>query len=295
MRNASTASDSSARARAAAAADCEVRLEILKLLSYDFIKYALIVGTMVALCSSLLGTSLVLRRFSMIGDGLSHVAFGAMAISAALGAQPTYVALPIVIAAAFILLQVSERGLLSGDSAIALISTSALALGVFVTSVTGANFDLTSYLFGSILAISKNDVWFSVVLCIVVLMLFMFAYNKIFAITFDESFSKATGVRTSLYNMLIAVLTAVTVVLGMRLMGAMLISSFIIFPALSSMRVCKRFKGVVVLSACLAVLSVVAGIVISCVFDNIPTGAVIVLINLAFFLVMSLLRKIKRS
>ncbi len=270
-------------------------MEILKLLSYDFIKYALIVGTMVALCSSLLGTSLVLRRFSMIGDGLSHVAFGAMAISAALGAQPTYVALPIVIAAAFILLQVSERGLLSGDSAIALISTSALALGVFVTSVTGANFDLTSYLFGSILAISKNDVWFSVVLCIVVLMLFMFAYNKIFAITFDESFSKATGVRTSLYNMLIAVLTAVTVVLGMRLMGAMLISNFIIFPALSSMRVCKRFKGVVVLSAFLAVLSVVAGIVISCVFDNIPTGAVIVLINLAFFLVMSLLGKIKRS
>ncbi len=126
-------------------------------------------------------------------------------------------------------------------------------------------------------------------------MLFMFAYNKIFAITFDESFSKATGVRTSLYNMLIAVLTAVTVVLGMRLMGAMLISNFIIFPALSSMRVCKRFKGVVVLSAFLAVLSVVAGIVISCVFDNIPTGAVIVLINLAFFLVMSLLGKIKRS
>ncbi len=269
-------------------------MEILKLMfSYDFIRYALIVGTMVALCSSLLGTSLVLRRFSMIGDGLSHVAFGAMAISAALGAQPTYVALPIVIVAAFILLQVSERGLLSGDSAIALISTSALALGVFITSVTGSNFDLTSYLFGSILAISKNDVWFSVVLCLVVLTLFMFAYNKIFAITFDESFSKATGVRTSLYNMLIAVLTAVTVVLGMRLMGAMLISSFIIFPALSSMRVCKRFKSVVVLSAALSVVSVIAGIVISCVFDNIPTGAVIVLINLLFFGVMFLCGKIK--
>ncbi len=269
-------------------------MEILKLMfSYDFIRYALIVGTMVALCSSLLGTSLVLRRFSMIGDGLSHVAFGAMAISAALGAQPTYLALPIVIIAAFILLQVSERGLLSGDSAIAIISTSALALGVFITSVTGSNFDITSYLFGSILAISKNDVWFSVALCLVVLVLFMFAYNKIFAITFDESFSKATGVRTSLYNMLIAVLTAVTVVLGMRLMGAMLISSFIIFPALSSMRVCKRFKGVVVLSAVLSVISVISGIVISCVFDNIPTGAVIVLINLLFFGVMFLCGKIK--
>ncbi len=269
-------------------------MEILKIMfSYDFIKYAMIVGTMVALCSSLLGTSLVLRRFSMIGDGLSHVAFGAMAISAALGAQPTYVALPIVIIAAFILLQVSEMKLLSGDSAIALISTSALALGVFVTSVTGANFDLTNYLFGSILAISENDVWFSGVLCLVVLALFMFAYNKIFAITFDESFSKATGVRTSLYNMLIAVLTAVTVVLGMRLMGAMLISSFIIFPALSSMRVCKRFKSVVILSSVLSVMSVIAGIVISCVFDNIPTGAVIVLINLLVFIVTATIGKIK--
>ena len=231
----------------------------------------------------------------MIGDGLSHVAFGAMAIAAALGAQPTYVALPIVILAAFILLQVSEKGLLSGDSVVALLSTSALALGVFITSVTGSNFDLTSYLFGSILAISKSDVIFSLALCIVVLALFVIAYNKIFAITFDESFSKATGVRTSLYNMLIAVLTAVTVVIGMRLMGAMLISSFIIFPALSSMRVCKRFKSVVVLSAVLSVVSVVSGIVISCVFDNIPTGAVIVLINLLFFAVLLCMGKIKKK
>ncbi len=269
-------------------------MEIIKLIfSYEFIRYALLVGIMVALSSSLLGTSLVLRRFSMIGDGLSHVAFGAMAVSAALGAQPTYVALPIVIIAAFILLHVSERGILSGDSAIALISTSALAIGVFITSVTGSNFDLTSYLFGSILAISKSDVWFSSVLSLVVLALFMFAYNKIFAITFDESFSKATGVRTSLYNMLIALLTAVTVVIGMRLMGAMLISSFIIFPALSSMRICKRFKSVVLLSAVLSVASVILGIVTSCIFYNIPTGAMIVLINLLFFAVMFVCGKVK--
>ncbi len=263
--------------------------------SNGFLIYALVVGALVALCAALLGTSLVLRRFSMIGDGLSHVAFGAVALAAALGAQPMYVALPIVIAAAFLLLQASEKGLLSGDSAIALISTSALAVGVLIASVTSANIDLSSYLFGSILAIKKSDVPISVVLCAAVILLYILSYNKIFAVTFDESFAKATGVKTSLYNMLIATLTAVTIVLGMRLMGAMLISSFIIFPSLTSMRVCKKFRSVIILSSVLSVLSVVAGIVISCSFTNMPTGAVIVLVNLAFFLAAVLISKLKKK
>lgn len=269
-------------------------MEILELiLNNNFLLYALIVGTLVALCASLLGTSLVLRRFSMIGDGLSHVAFGAVAIAAALNAQPMYIALPIVIIAAFLLLQASENGKLAGDSAIALISTSALAIGVLIASVTSANIDLSSYLFGSILAISKKDVPLSVILCVAVLILFLFSYHKIFAVTFDESFAKATGVKTAFYNMLIAVLTAVTIVLGMRLMGAMLISSFIIFPSLTSMRICKKFRQVIVLSAVLSCVSVIFGIIFSCLFDNMPTGAVIVCTNLVFYLIAALTGFIK--
>ena len=270
-------------------------MEIFKLIfENNFLIYALAVGSLVALCAALLGTSLVLRRFSMIGDGLSHVAFGAVALAAALNAEPLYISLPIVIIAAFILLQASEKGH-AGDASIAILSTSALAIGVFIASVTSANIDLTSYLFGSILAISKEDVPMSIILCVIVLFLYMFSYNKIFAVTFDESFAKATGTKTSFYNILIAILTAVTIVLGMRLMGSMLISSFIIFPSLTSMKVCKKFKSVIVLSAILSVVSVVAGIIISCAFDNMPTGAVIVLVNLAMYLVSSLVSLIKRK
>lgn len=271
------------------------KVEIFKLIfENNFLIYALAVGSLVALCAALLGTSLVLRRFSMIGDGLSHVAFGAVALAAALNAEPLYISLPIVIIAAFILLQASEKGH-AGDASIAILSTSALAIGVFIASVTSANIDLTSYLFGSILAISKEDVPMSIILCVIVLFLYMFSYNKIFAVTFDESFAKATGTKTSFYNILIAILTAVTIVLGMRLMGSMLISSFIIFPSLTSMKVCKKFKSVIVLSAVLSVVSVVAGIIISCAFDNMPTGAVIVLVNLAMYLVSSLVSLIKRK
>lgn len=271
------------------------KVEIFKLIfENNFLIYALAVGSLVALCAALLGTSLVLRRFSMIGDGLSHVAFGAVALAAALNAEPLYISLPIVIIAAFILLQASEKGH-AGDASIAILSTSALAIGVFIASVTSANIDLTSYLFGSILAISKEDVPMSIILCVIVLFLYMFSYNKIFAVTFDESFAKATGTKTSFYNILIAILTAVTIVLGMRLMGSMLISSFIIFPSLTSMKVCKKFKSVIVLSAVLSLVSVVAGIIISCAFDNMPTGAVIVLVNLAMYLVSSLVSLIKRK
>lgn len=216
---------------------------------------ALLVGILVSLCAALLGVSLVLKRYSMIGDGLSHVGFGALAIAAVMNWAPMAVAVPVVIAAAFLLLRISGSSRIKGDSAIALISTGALALGVMAVSVSGMNSDLDSYLFGSILAISEGDVVISVVLAVLVLVLFVFFYNKIFAITFDENFAKATGTRAGMYNMLIALLTALTIVIGMRMMGSMLISSLIIFPALCSMRVFKSFRSVTVCSAIISVVT----------------------------------------
>ena len=204
---------------------------VLEMLSYPFIVRALVGGALVSLCASLLGVSLVLKRYSMIGDGLSHVSFGALSVALAAGWQPLTVSIPVVILAAFFLLHLRENGRLKSDAAIAVISASALALGIIVTSLTtGMTTDVSSYMFGSILAMSREDVRLSAVLSIVVLGLFLFFYNKVFAVTFDESFARATGVNVPLYNVLISVLTAVTIVLGMRMMGAMLISSLVIFP-----------------------------------------------------------------
>ena len=229
--------------------------------SYSFILRALIVGVLVSLCASLLGVSLVLKRYSMIGDGLSHVGFGAIAVATAFNWAPMEFTIPVVIIAAFLLLRLSENSSIKGDSAIAIISTGALAFGILVASMTtGMNTDINSYLFGSILAMTLNDVLLSVVLSAVVIVLFVLFYNKIFAVTFDETFSNATGIRANVYNMLIAILTAITIVLGMRMMGALLISSLIIFPALTSMRVCKHFKTVVIVSAVISIICFLLGL-----------------------------------
>ncbi|MDY4588603.1 MAG: metal ABC transporter permease [Oscillospiraceae bacterium] len=247
---------------------------------------ALLVGILVSLCAALLGVSLVLKRYSMIGDGLSHVGFGALAVAAVMNWAPMAVAVPVVVAAAFLLLRISGSSRIRGDSAIALISTGALALGVMAVSVSGMNSDLDSYLFGSILAISESDVVISVVLAVLVLVLFVFFYTKIFAITFDENFAKATGTKAGMYNMLIALLTALTIVIGMRMMGSMLISSLIIFPALCSMRVFKSFRAVTICSAVISVVTFIAGMVISYEFGT-PSGASIVCVNIACFAVFS--------
>ena len=243
---------------------------------------ALIVGVLVSLCAALLGVSLVLKRYSMIGDGLSHVGFGALAIAAVMNWAPMAVAIPVVIAAAFLLLRLSGNGKIKGDSAIALISTGALAIGVMAVSLSGMNSDLDSYLFGSIYAISDEDVVISVVLALLVLVLFVFFYTKIFAITFDENFARATGTRVGTYNMLIALLTALTIVIGMRMMGSMLISSLIIFPALCSMRVFRSFRAVTICSAVISVVTFVIGMVFSYEFGT-PGGASIVCVNIAAF------------
>ena len=256
---------------------------ISEMLSAPVLVRALIVGILVSLCAALLGVSLVLKRYSMIGDGLSHVGFGALAVATVMNLAPMAVAIPVVIVAAFILLRLSSDGKIKGDAAIALISTGALAIGVMAVSMSsGMNIDINSYLFGSIISVSSEDVVISVVLAVAVIAMFIFFYTKIFAITFDEGFAKATGTNANLYNMLIALLTAVTIVIGMRLMGSMLISSLIIFPALCSMRVFKSFFSVTICSAVISVTTFIAGMMISYAADT-PCGASIVCVNIVVF------------
>lgn len=265
---------------------------IAEMFSYPFMLRALIVGILISLCAALLGVSLVLKRYSMIGDGLSHVGFGALAVATALNAAPLAVTIPVVMAAAFLLLRIRESSRIKGDAAIALISASSLAVGVMVVSLTtGMNVDIVNYMFGSILAMSRSDVWLSVGLSLAVLTLFVLFYSKIFAVTFDETFARATGVRANLYNTMVALLTAVTIVIGMRLMGALLISSLIIFPPLTAMRVFKSFRTVTVCAAVQAVICFVIGILIS-YFYSTPAGASIVLVNLIAFAVFSAAGKI---
>lgn len=266
---------------------------VIEMLSYPFMTRAFLVGSLVALCSALLGVSLVLKRYSMIGDGLSHVGFGAMAIAAAMNAAPLTIAIPVVIVAAILLLRISGNAKIKGDAAIALISTTSLAVGVMVISLTtGMNTDVYNYMFGSILAMSEEDVKLSLVLSVFVLILFIVFYHKIFAITFDETFARATGVKAGVYNTLIAVLTAVTIVLGMRMMGALLISSLIIFPALTSMRVCRTFKSVIINAAVISVVCLIAGVTLSYVAAT-PAGASVVLANLVMMVLYTVVGAVK--
>ncbi len=265
-----------------------------EILSFTFMQRALIVGIPVALCAALLGVSLILKRYSMIGDGLSHVGFGALALAAALNLAPLEVAIPIVIVSAFFLLRISQNSKINGDGAIAIVSSSALAIGIVVTSITGGlNTDLYSYLFGSILALSHQDVILSLVLCAIVLFLYIFFYNKIFSVTFDENFSLATGTNAKAYNMVIALLTAMTVVLGMQIMGTLLISSLIIFPGLSAMRVFKSYRSVVISAAIQSVFCVALGLLLS-FYTETASGATIVCVNLVCFIVFSIIGFFRR-
>ncbi len=260
-------------------------VNFISMFSYDFILRAMVVGTLVSLCAALLGVSLVLKRYSMIGDGLSHVGFGAIAIAMVMNVAPLYVAIPVVVLAAFLLLRVSNNSKIHGDAAIAMISTGTLALGVFAISLkSGMNVDMSSFMFGSILAMDKGDVILSIILSLLVLLLFIVFYPRIFAVTFDEEFARATGVEVEFYNGLIAFLSAITIVLGMRMMGALLISSLVIFPPLSAMQVFKTFKKVVVSSAVLSVFCFVAGLILSYIVAA-PTGASVVLMNVLVFVI----------
>jgi zinc transport system permease protein len=255
-----------------------------EMFSYNFIIRALAVGILISLCTALLGVSLVLKRYSMIGAGLSHVGFGALAIALAFNFAPLKVSIPVVLLSAFLLLRISENSMIKSDAAIALVSSSALAVGVMIIyRSTGINTDVCNYMFGTILAMSKSDVYISITSAILVLFIYIIFYNRIFAVTFDENFARAAGVNAGFYNMLIALLTALVIVVGMRLMGAMLISSLIIFPALTAMRVFSGFRSVVICAAVTSVLSFFAGIVLSFVSET-PAGASIVIVNLSVFI-----------
>lgn len=270
-------------------------------LQYPFVQYALIVGTLIALCSSLLGVTLVLKRFSFIGDGLSHVAFGAMAIASVVNlSNDTLLVMVITVAAAVLLLRTGQNTKIQGDAAIAMLSVGSLAVGylllnLFSTSTNIAG-DVCSTLFGatSILTLTESEVWICVVMSVVVVVLFCVLYNKIFAVTFDETFAKATGIPADRYNLLIAIVTAVIIVLAMNLVGSLLISALVIFPALSAMQVIQNFKGVVIYSAAISVVCAVLGIVLSILFST-PVGSTIVVANIVVFAINALIARMVRS
>ncbi len=271
-------------------------LEMLMMyFQYPFVRYAMLVGVLIALSSSLLGVSLVLKRFSFIGDGLSHVAFGAMAIATVFDvASDTIVVLPITILSAVLLLHTGQNAKLKGDAVIAMISVGALALGYLFLNLFSKSANLTgdvcSTLFGStaILTLSLLDVWLCVVMSLLVLVIFTFFYHRIFAVTFDETFAKATGMKVNRYNLLIAVVTASVIVLAMKLVGSLLISALIIFPALSSMRLFKSFYGVILSSAVCSVFCAFSGILLS-ILASTPVGATIVCMNIVVFALCSVL------
>lgn len=257
---------------------------------FPFVRYALIAGVLIALCSSLLGVTLVLKRFSFIGDGLSHVAFGAMSVAMILHVSNNMlIVMPVTVLAAILLLKNGQKARLKGDAALALVSVASLALGYLLMNLFAASANLSgdvcSSLFGStsILTLSVTDVWLCVLLSVAVIALFCLFYNKIFAVTFDESFARATGVNASAYNLLIAVIIAVIIVLAMNLVGSLLISALIIFPALTAMRLFKSFLSVTVCSVILSVVSAVAGILIA-VLGGTPVGSTIVAADLVVYL-----------
>ncbi len=263
--------------------------------SYPFAVRALIAGVLIAVSAAVLGVNLVLRRFSMLGDGLSHVSFGAAAVALACGVAPLKISIPVVVLAAFLLLKITENGKINGDAAIAVVSSGALAVGVITASLTtGMNTDISNYMFGSILAVSEGDVWFSVITFAAVALLYILFYHKLFACCFDENFASATGVRVGLCNTVSAILTAVVVVIGMRIMGALLISSIIAFPALSSMRVCKKYRSVMISAAVISAAAFVAGLALSFFYDM-PAGAAVVAVNLVIFLVLALIGWIRKK
>ncbi|MDE5853527.1 MAG: metal ABC transporter permease [Ruminococcus sp.] len=259
--------------------------------SYPFVRYALIVGLLISLCSSLLGVTLVLKRFSFIGDGLSHVAFGAMAIAAVVGiTNRMIIILPVTVLSAILILRTGQNTKIRGDASIAMISVGSLATGYMLMNLfpvsSNISADVCGSLFGSasILTLKESDVLLCLIMAVIVLAVFVLFYNKIFSVTFDENFSKATGINSDGYNLMIAVITAIIIVLAMNLVGSLLISALIIFPALSAMRLFKSFKGVIICSAVISVICAGTGIILSILFST-PVGATIVVADIAVFFI----------
>ena len=267
---------------------------ITEIFSYPFLVRALLVGILVSVSASLLGVSLVLRRFSMIGDGLSHVGFGALGVAAFLSLPPMAVTVPVVIAAAVVLLHLSSRRKGGGDSAIALISSSALAIGVIAVSAAGVNTDLNAFLFGSILSVSRSDAVVSLLISAVTLFSYSVFYHQIYATTFDPAFATATGIKTERYTALLSLLTALVIVVGMRILGSLLISSLIIFPAAVAMKVEKTYLSVSIAAAIESVAAFLAGFFASYAF-SLPTGASIVAVHMVFYIAAILIKAVRKS
>lgn len=258
-------------------------MELTDFLQYGFIQRALIAGSFIGILCSTLGVFLVLRRFSLIGDGLAHATFGSVALALLLKMSPLYVSIPLVMICSIGIQKLTERAKLYGDAAIGVVSSLGIAGGVMLASIAGGfNVDLFSYLFGSILSISKTEVIISIALSIVVIFIIIFYYNELLSITFDEDSAKASGINTKFINTLFVLLTAVTVVLSMKVVGIMLISALIIFPAVTALQIARSFKAVMFAASFTAIISVVSGIIIS-FFLDLPTGATIVIINFMFF------------
>ena len=272
-------------------------IEILKtMFSYSFIIRAFIVGILLSVCCGLLGITLVLKKFSMIGDGLSHVGFGAMTVALALNVTPMYIAVPVMVAAAFLLLKLRNNSTVNGDAAIAMISASSIAVGIVAASCSGGlNTDVYSYMFGSILTVSGTDLIAAAVLFAVTVTIYCIFYNRIFALTFDPEFSAATKAGIAGVDMLLALLTAAVVVIGMRFMGTMLISGLIVFPAITGMQCFRSFKGVVLGSVCVSVAAFIIGMTASYIFRYVPAGAGIVLANLILLALFFAVKKIKHK
>ena len=269
--------------------------------SYPFVWYALIVGVLIALCSALFGVVLVLKRFSFIGDGLSHVAFGALAIATVMNVTDNMlIVLPITVVCAILLLKTGQNTKIKGDAAIGMLSAGALAVGYLILSLFSGSGnvagDVCSTLFGSfsIITLSSWEVILCIALSLIVITLFILFYNRIFAVTFDEDFARASGIRASLYNLLIAVVTAIIIVLAMNLVGSLLISALVIFPALSSMRICRTFKRVVILSTIISVTCAIVGIISAIIFST-PVGPTIVVCDILAFLVCFAVGKVRRN
>lgn len=267
---------------------------IKSIFTEDYIRTAFIVGVLIAVCTAILGVELVLKKFSMLGDGLSHVSFGTLAVASAFNHASLELSLIIVIIVAFFLLQIKQSSKINGDAAIALVSGSFMALGIFASAQSGGtNTDFNSYMFGSIFAINSDNFIFCIVMCAVVIAVYCLFYNKIFAVTFDEGFCKATGGKASLYNLIIAVLTAITVVIGMKLIGTLLIASLTVFPVVSSYKVSKSFRSCVVCAVIISVIAFIIGFVLSVICDNMPLSAGVIFSNLFVMLICYIVSRIR--
>lgn len=268
-------------------------MNILNLLNYEFIQRAYLAGSFIAALCAMLGLILVLRKLSLIGDGLSHVSFGAIALGLFFGFYPFYVAVPIVILASYLILKLTEKTKIYGDAAIGIVSSVGIASGVILASLSkGFNVDLFSYLFGNILAISNHEVYLSIILSLLVLGTIIFLYQDLFSTTFDEEYAKVSGIKTERINLIIMILTAVTVVLAVKVVGIMLVSALLILPAVTALQIVKGFKTAMISALIISVLSVLIGISVS-FYADIPAGATIVMINFILFVLTFLVNKLK--